>query len=454
MLDELCSRFLPPVHPPPLPSVLLVALSRLDAFFNPPNTVVDLRRPVTALSESDVSTEQVQEIGREKEQQDDFERNYARGWLERTVVTAAKALGRGEDQNGEWEHVVSSASELLAILSGPSAQGSSLRTYLLPAPLSPLPALASAVHPAYPTPPPSRPASTPSSHLNTPRPASPSHVASTQYISLAIRDTTLLQNSTGHRTWGSAPILSQRLAMFPSVSFPPSPSASYSLRVLELGSGTGLVGLSAAAVLSRLNAFSPGHAGASVTLTDGGPEPAEVRDNLQANALTNEAALSGVQVLVEHLDWRDFLPASSGGKGRTVKGEDKYDVILAADVAYEPGMAEALHAAVSALLRLPTQSSSSSTAAPAVFHLVIPLRRTHTAETAAVKRLFPSPQSTDEAALARTEGARRWRLIAKETEELVGSDGFSGGGARGRGIDRAEGEMRYLVFRMEWEEVL
>ncbi|GAA5824817.1 hypothetical protein JCM11251_005356 [Rhodosporidiobolus azoricus] len=464
MLDDPCSRFLPPVHPPPSASLSLSCISRLSTFFAPSSLTVDLRFALPSLSSGSSVPEEAGLLAEEEEEEDAFERGYARGWLERVVAVGLKAIGKGEDSEGKWEEVVENASGLLAFLSGPSAQGSSSTTYLLPTP--PALAIPVSISSFLPTPPPTRPAST-----------TPGTDAS---ISLTIRDTTLLSNSTGHRTWGAATLLAQSLASSPSTFFPsathsPSSHPAQPLRVLELGSGTGLVGLTCAAVLSRL-ALSRG---AVVTLTDGGPEPASVLSNLSANVESNAEALEGVEVEVKELDWREFFPmGEEGGKGKTVEEVEKYDVILASDVAYEPGMAEALHAAVAGLLRfppspVPAASSSLSEVLPsAVFHLIIPLRRTHTRETAAVDRLFPySPSSSSprpelpstpsiDPSLLRTDSStgKTYRLITRTREDITGPDGFGGrgggaGSVRWRGGARAEGEMVYRVYAVGWEEV-
>jgi len=79
-------------------------------------------------------------------------------------------------------------------------------------------------------------------------------------------------------------------------------------KVLELGAGTGVVGLT----LGRL--------GAEVTLTDNEPELVEL---MMANVHAN--SLAGV-VVAQHLDWEDAA---------TYMTEPPFDVIVAADVLYE-----------------------------------------------------------------------------------------------------------------------
>jgi len=79
-------------------------------------------------------------------------------------------------------------------------------------------------------------------------------------------------------------------------------------RVLELGAGTGIVGLT----LGRL--------GAQVTLTDNEPELVELMmANVHANSLAHT-------VVAQHLDWEDVT---------TYLTEYPFDVIVAADVLYE-----------------------------------------------------------------------------------------------------------------------
>ncbi|KAL3637851.1 hypothetical protein CASFOL_018299 [Castilleja foliolosa] len=93
------------------------------------------------------------------------------------------------------------------------------------------------------------------------------------------------------------------------------------LRLLELGSGTGLVGIAAAALLSS-----------TVTVTD----LPNVLPNLRFNAAANSAAveLHGGEVKVAALSWGQ-MEAIDGG------GED-YDVILGSDVVYHEHLYEPL----------------------------------------------------------------------------------------------------------------
>lgn len=93
------------------------------------------------------------------------------------------------------------------------------------------------------------------------------------------------------------------------------------LRILELGSGTGLVGIVAAAILS-----------ANVTLTD----LPHVLPNLQFNVDTNAAvvAAAGGSLQVSSLRWGEVEDAEHVGR--------EFDLILASDVVYYDDLYEPL----------------------------------------------------------------------------------------------------------------
>ncbi|XP_047955894.1 protein N-lysine methyltransferase METTL21A-like [Salvia hispanica] len=101
----------------------------------------------------------------------------------------------------------------------------------------------------------------------------------------------------------------------------PPPSPNRPLRLLELGSGTGLVGIAAAAVL-----------GAAVTVTD----LPHVLPNLQFNVDANAAALAprGGHVRVAALSWGDEAQMEEVGT--------KFDVVLGSDVVYHDHLYEPL----------------------------------------------------------------------------------------------------------------
>lgn len=117
---------------------------------------------------------------------------------------------------------------------------------------------------------------------------------------------------------------------------------------MELGTGTGLVGL----VCAKLGARS-------ITLTDYHPSVlATVARNVQENALSIS------QVTVAKLDWREVDSALLS---------DPYDVLIGSDLLYELEHARLLPRVVERFL----VRGADRTSGAGVFHFMVPLRRTH-----------------------------------------------------------------------------
>lgn len=125
-------------------------------------------------------------------------------------------------------------------------------------------------------------------------------------LKISLHEPSLTGDWVGFKTWGSAFLLAQRLQSIAAshLSHLSSPA------VLELGSGTGLAGLVAAALWST-----------DVTLTD----LPEILPNLAKNADTNRAAVEerGGSTSVQELNWID-----------TDGMEAKYDIVMAVDALY------------------------------------------------------------------------------------------------------------------------
>lgn len=125
-------------------------------------------------------------------------------------------------------------------------------------------------------------------------------------------------------------------------------------RVLELGSGIGLLGIALA-----------GSVASSVVLTDFGLMPGEAAGEsdrlippgllgrLQENAEKNGV---GSKIEVRHLDWHDFLPLSADVRAKgsvehlLPKPEERFERLVAADVVYYASDVPALAAAAAAHL--------------------------------------------------------------------------------------------------------
>ncbi|GAA6017484.1 hypothetical protein JCM11491_006839 [Sporobolomyces phaffii] len=413
------STDLPPIPGRSSPASLRSTLEAVRSAFLAP-AIIDLRPPLEVKNSQGGTV-----TTNDGTERDEFELRFLREWLERVVKFGLKqpasdnAAAAGEEE-GIWETIVDEASAILAGLGDDQAE----TTYILPSP--------------------------PESRL---------FRTAASNTTIEIRNHTLVSSTTGHRTWGSAPILARRMAVEPDRFFPTHLRLGH-LKVLELGSGTGLVGISAISVLDNL-----GFQNATVVLSDGGEtnlDPfstngilSNLRLNVDNHRKRQERQGLRVRSEVRSLVWGNS-PArdsgSGGGGGGGLPHDARYDVLLGADLVYEPSQGIALRQAVVDHLRFP-DSSASSGIAPA-FHLVIPLRPTHKRESELVDTLFPSPSHSSPSSEVRppvTQGSngKRWNLVSKEREDLAAPDGF---GTR-RGRNQGEAVISYRRWRIEWVEV-
>lgn len=183
-------------------------------------------------------------------------------------------------------------------------------------------------------------------------------------IDITIYEPSLTGDNLGHKTWVASYLLAKRLPTLlahhytsdttrslpaiaqkndrqvqQAIDSPPisSPARTTRPRLLELGAGTGLVGLTASALLS-----------ADIHLTD---LPAIV-PNLQHNIQSNSALshLSNSHMTSSVLDWSSTHPI--------LTEDGKYDIILAADSLYAPEHAKWLAATMAAFLQKGTTSGT------------------------------------------------------------------------------------------------
>lgn len=180
------------------------------------------------------------------------------------------------------------------------------------------------------------------------------------FMSIKLREPTLTGDNLGLKTWASSFLLAKRLVLLKDTVLPKLGSAE---RILELGSGTGLVGLAAAAVFQR-----------QVVLTDMPEIVLNLEHNINCNAdLLSEAdasARSGI------LDWTQpstlaLHPASD--HDQAYHPSRSFTLILAADIIYS-----AMHPAlfVSAI------EAQLSRHADARVVIELPLRYAYAAERA------------------------------------------------------------------------
>jgi len=192
----------------------------------------------------------------------------------------------------ESEAVRDIAAERIAERCGRSARGGMQRDFRIPLPAQPqysIPADGDDYSPG-------------SSGVNTP------FLQEEACVEITLHEPALTADNLGLKTWASSYLLSKRLC---TLGLPPSP------RILELGAGTGLVGLSAAATLPGVE---------SVLLTD----LSEIVPNLARNIDANRGRLPRcVEVDAQVLDWR-ALPTPEPTE------EGKFGLVVAADPLYSP----------------------------------------------------------------------------------------------------------------------
>ncbi|KIO05483.1 hypothetical protein M404DRAFT_140527, partial [Pisolithus tinctorius Marx 270] len=227
----------------------------------------------------------------------------------------------------------------------------------------------------------------------------------------------------GLQSWGSAIVLAKRMCTDPGRYLLPNnlnmsavhpsrePSHATKLRILELGAGTGLLSIVAAKLYRQLG-YS-----AHLKATDYHPM---VLENLMQNVRSN---LGSVSVDVEKLDWSSPPEVEEG---------EKYDVVLAADVIYDPIHAHWICDCVMKSLKKPMSGIGGGSS---VFWLAVPLRSTgrHEGMGRTVEDAFPVLGT-------REEGRRgEHRLVVVSREETGRHEGFG----------RAD-EGGYTLFEIRW----
>lgn len=143
-------------------------------------------------------------------------------------------------------------------------------------------------------------------------------------LTIRLHEPSLTGDNLGLKTWASALLLSKQLGYL-QVHIPKSQP-----EVLELGAGTGLVGLSAACTWKT-----------SVTLTDLDEIVPNLSRNLELNQQT--VAAHGGSTKARALDWSNSSEFPSS--------PEQYDVIIAADPIYSPEHPKMLVDTISCWLR-------------------------------------------------------------------------------------------------------
>ena len=250
---------------------------------------------------------------------DSFERDFAIRWLTGFTARAdmwAYSEGCSEDESEARAALVDAAASMLATFAGHDEDEDITRTFTFPTGRT-LPS------------------------------------GEPEVVNVELNDAPLISDdhtSVGLQSWGSAIRFAERMALDPSAFGLTLPSSG-TLRVLELGAGTGLLGIVAAKLLA-LSAPSPSTL--ELVATDFHPS---VLDNLRRNVATNFPAPESSPVDVRALDWE--RPAYAGALAAP------FDVVLAADVIYHPDHARWIKTCAAPLL-----------APGGVFWLIMALRPT------------------------------------------------------------------------------
>ena len=251
---------------------------------------------------------------------DAFEHVYAIRWLTALVAQATTTLRHDADA---IEPLVQSAAALLAICAGAASAGTRTRTYAFGS-------------------------------------------VRVQLTDVALRNDDF--GSVGAQTWGSACLLAEMIVEEPTrFGIGIGLGGHETVRVLELGAGTGLVSLTIGKILESRR-------GAEIVASDFHPLALEnLRLNIENNFCSTDSR--GLPVSAHFLDWQE---AADPTNALAAPFDHPFDEVFGADVVYEVEHAAWISACLRRLVRLTGR-----------FHLVIPIREGFGRESAAIERLFP-----------------------------------------------------------------
>uniref|UniRef100_A0A0W0FVF1 S-adenosylmethionine-dependent methyltransferase n=1 Tax=Moniliophthora roreri TaxID=221103 RepID=A0A0W0FVF1_MONRR len=312
---------------------------------------------------------------------DAFERSYALRWLS-ALLRAAQRVEVSEEndetRNNLFVSLIDTAAALLALCSGTSGAGVITRDFVFRA--------------------------TPSESIS----SLPTHSRYPEQVGVTLTDCSLDNadfGSVGAQTWGGACVLAEEIVRTPWIFFPgvaagansqqPNPSTRH-FRILELGAGTGLVSLVTTKLIqgiiqpeSKIGEDLGQQSRVEIVATDYYPS---VLKNLAANVEANFPNLaqgnaeSRVCLSTCVLDWEAFHNSDLSSQQTPLS--HPFDLILGADIIYEPLHAQWIRHCLVKLLRRPLVAQAN-TELIAFFHLMIPLRPSFVVESETVERVFP-----------------------------------------------------------------
>ncbi|KAH0835920.1 hypothetical protein J3R83DRAFT_9816 [Lanmaoa asiatica] len=287
-----------------------------------------------------------------------------------------------------------------------------------------------------------------------------SPVAATGKIHVELTDIPLDNHdygSVGAQTWGGACVLAEMIAERPdrfglgSTGTHGLDTRERPLRILELGAGTGLVGLTVARLLQALrpckrpNPNPTLYPRAIIVLTDLYPP---VLDNLQSNIDINfptvpdrnfdtDRAATQILVNIHTLDWSSFSTTTTETLLIPDMLSTPFDVVFGADIVYEAQHAVWIHDCLKYLL-----SYSDGSNEDPLFHLVIPLRPTHTFESSTVEEVFGPKDRV-------SEGSASQRELAILSKESIVCEAYGDGRSE---ASRTDDDVEYVYYRIGWTQ--
>jgi predicted nicotinamide N-methyase len=153
-------------------------------------------------------------------------------------------------------------------------------------------------------------------------------------LDIVLHEPALSEDNLGLKTWAASYLLAKRLSLVKDQL----PSRNANTPILELGAGTGLVGLAASAIF-----------GSQMLLTDLPAIVPNLHRNVQVNASTTAQYGGSAQVAV--LDWSNPAELTYGNPPAPAEPHS-FELILAADPIYSPSHPEMLVNTIAHHLRL------------------------------------------------------------------------------------------------------
>ncbi|UZJ51657.1 hypothetical protein CBS101457_000977 [Exobasidium rhododendri] len=268
-------------------------------------------------------------------------------------------------------------------------------------------------------------------------------------VNVRLQEQVLVDDSLGTRTWGAAPLLAKRLLQthlqtgwkrFDDCE----EEENETIRVMELGAGTGLVGLAVAQFIRNQQGR------AHVYLTDYHADVLRnLQGNLEMNSWNQNADTKGlVEVEVLRLDWND----ASVTNGPT----EPFDMLIAADCIYEAEHAKLVKRMAERYLSQECQGRHSASnlhhdsVLSSKMFLLSPLRPTHQFELDSISSTFPVyTSSSSSSPRSKTDSLQ---LCITHQLEIIGHDDF--GPPRLQNLasqDRKEGEKTtFHEYIIQW----